>query len=153
MVDTWYPFLIRLPRVLVPMHVDALIVRQGGGTWARTGMKTPPPDAQGKPLDSLMPKVFANLPGPRPPGAYLHWALPSALTAGVHQSDSPDDPGTTKFPSIPDRWLVVRVFPSKKDPSMRTVRGWVLQSADKNAPGLDHPAALRCAEKLTPLPP
>ncbi|TMB84273.1 MAG: hypothetical protein E6J39_04365 [Chloroflexi bacterium] len=141
MVDTWYPFLIRLPRVLVPMHVDALIVRQGGGTWARTGMKTPPPDAQGKPLDSLMPKVFANLPGPRPPGAYLHWALPSALTAGVHQSDSPDDPGTTKFPSIPDRWLVVRVFPSKKDPSMRTVRGWVLQSADRNAPGLDHPAA------------
>ena len=32
MVDTWYPFLIRLPRVLVPMHVDALIVRQGGGS-------------------------------------------------------------------------------------------------------------------------
>ena len=36
------------------------------------------------------------------PGIHLHWALPDALTHGVHSSAG------TRFPRVPNRWLVTR---------------------------------------------
>jgi len=38
-----------------------------------------------------------------PTGVYLHWTLPAALTHGKATTD-----GTTEFPSLPNRWLVLR---------------------------------------------
>src|SRR5262245_20976798 len=91
-VKSWYPFMPRSPRVLVPVHTDALIVRQVGGSWAKTRV-----DGQSA------PPIFENIPSPRPKGAYLHWSLPDALTRGA-----PRETGETSeahFPAIPDRWL------------------------------------------------
>jgi hypothetical protein len=36
-------------------------------------------------------------------GVHLHWALPDALTRGVHTRE-----GTLDFPAVPNRWLVTR---------------------------------------------
>jgi len=41
---TWHPDLPRTPRVLVPIQVDALVVRTVGGVWADCGMRDPDPE-------------------------------------------------------------------------------------------------------------
>ena len=138
-INTWYDALPRTPRVLVPIHLEVLMVRQAGGQWARCGMDAPP--AQGDPVDTktLLPPPFTNLSGPRPRGAYLHWALPDALSHG-EQTQVKQNDGTllseTKFPVIPDRWLVLRLHPSAKA-GRRTVRGWVLKAHDPKPQPID----------------
>lgn len=130
-IASWYPFLIRTPRVLVPIQLDVLMVRTAGGQWADCEMKVPAQDPGGVlEAGKLMPPPFQNLPVTRPKGAYLHWALPDALTAGLAAED-----GTT-FPSIPDRWLVLRICPSKIA-YRRSIRGWVLMAGDANPVAVD----------------
>jgi hypothetical protein len=130
-VSTWSPSVRRSPRVLVPIHLDALVVRQAGGQWARCGMQTPVgPDDTPVDISQFLSPPFENLSGPRPKGAYLHWALPDALTRGAQ------DPTTgalaTSFPAVPDRWLVLRLHPSRAVANRRTIRGWILQAGDAN---------------------
>src|SRR3954447_25839539 len=83
-IATWNPNIARSPRVLVPIEVTALTVRAAGGQWADCKMATPAPGAPGDltPSIDLLPAPFKNLETPRPPGIYLHWALPDALTRG-----------------------------------------------------------------------
>lgn len=121
-IATWDPFLHRTPRVLVPVQLDALVVREQGGTWADCLMR-PAPD-EGSPANrrDLLPPPFTNLEAPRPPGVYLHWALPDALTHGQQSGDS------VSFPTVPDRWLVLRYSPSLRIFARRAVRGWVLRT-------------------------
>jgi hypothetical protein len=127
---------------MVPVQLDALVVRQAGGTWANCLMNTPPDPPPNSPPDtavprlSLLPPPFQELAAARPAGVYLHWALPDGLTnASV---PGPTDPGTTpdptvqaQFPPIPDRWLVIRMFPSATQAPRRAVQGWVLRSGEK----------------------
>jgi len=124
-IATWNPLLPRTPRVLVPIQVDALIVRQSGGTWANCAMCEPAVGAKDLKRLDLLPAPFSNLPAPRAPGVYLHWALPDALTHGAQSGDS------ATFPAIPDRWLVLRLYPSRFTLERRAVRGWVLRAGDK----------------------
>lgn len=132
---TWYLALPRTPRVMVPVHAEALVVRQGSNRpWARCGMQPPPADAEG-PVDvsELLHPPFTDLEDPRPPGVYLHWALPDALTHGSQKvTTKPGGEQVTEivFPAVPDRWLVLRLHPSQKVENRRTVRGWVLQAHD-----------------------
>ena len=44
LVNTWYPFLPRDPRVLVPVQLEVLMVRQTGGKWAQCAMTPPAQD-------------------------------------------------------------------------------------------------------------
>jgi hypothetical protein len=132
---TWHPSLPRTPRVLVPVNLEVMMVRQTGGAWARTGMSSPPAGAQ-QPVDikTLLPAPFQPLEAARPQGAYLHWALPDALTSGTSNVVTAADGSTssqTSFPAIPDRWLVLRLSPSKVA-NRRTIRGWILQAGDPN---------------------
>jgi hypothetical protein len=122
-VATWNPRLPRTPRILVPVEVDALVVRKGGGTWADCTYTVPPQNSPASSRRDHLPPPFQNLATPRPPGVYLHWALPTALTQGSNDGTS------TKFPAVPDRWLVVRLFNSQV-PTRRTIRGWVLRAWD-----------------------
>ncbi len=132
---TWHPSLPRTPRVLVPMNLEVMMVRQSGGAWAKTGMSAPPAGAP-EPVDikTLLPAPFKPLEAARPKGAYLHWALPDALTSGTSKVVTRPDGSTTSetnFPAIPDRWLVLRLSPSGVA-NRRTVRGWILQAGDPN---------------------
>ena len=137
---TWHPDLPRTPRVLVPIQVDALVVRIVGGVWADCGMRDPDPENEVL-IDAgtLLPPPFAELDAPRPRGVYLHWALPDALTRGV--GSAPADDATpaerdaandVSFPAIPDRWLVMRIGGASLNVlSRRAVTGWVIEGGGR----------------------
>jgi hypothetical protein len=112
---TWSIRLPRSSRVLVPVQLDALVVRKSEGTWADCAMREP---TDSNLTEDLRPPPFATRE-PRSRGIYLHWALPDALTRGRQ----PEQGDTTRFPAIPDRWLVTRIAVGTRG---RSVRGWVL---------------------------
>ena len=126
-IATWSHLVPRTPRVMVPVQLDALVVRKAGDIWADCTMSPPPAGEAIVPRLSLLPAPFKELGVSRPPGVYLHWALPDALT---HATTS--DPATpAQFPAIPDRWLVIRMFPSARVAPRRAIRGWVLRTGEK----------------------
>ncbi|NTW42634.1 MAG: hypothetical protein HGA44_22640, partial [Cellulomonadaceae bacterium] len=121
MLATWDPRLARTPRVMVPVQLDVLMVRGEGGTWAKTVMAVPKATSSPE-AHTLLAEPFAERE-PRKPGAYLHWALPDALTRGVGTAAG----GDVSFPPIPDRWLVVRLSTPDVG-ARRAVTAWVLES-------------------------
>ncbi|WP_052509402.1 hypothetical protein [Kitasatospora griseola] len=111
--------------LLVPMEVKALLVndavrQRNFQRWA------------------MCYQNLSTFSGPEPPafsgtdlswptdrghnGVHLHWTLPAALRHGSHDTTS----GTTTFPYVPNRWLVLRH--SGADPQRRTMTGWVVES-------------------------
>ena len=140
-IASWNPTIPRDPRVMVPIQVDALVVRQAGQQWADTSMdRTPPGDGIAVPAGSLLPKPFSLRAQDRPPGVYLHWVLPDALTRGAQSaSTGTADPvqAGTLFPAIPDRWLIARLSPSLSRADRRAVRAWILQSHDDDPAPID----------------
>jgi hypothetical protein len=137
MKATWNPHLPRLPRVMVPIHLDVLMVRADGGTWADCALRRFEGEGDAEPT-YVKPPPFANLAAPRTRGAYLHWALPDALTNGQAGTGNgvafgatvPDSksPQQVSFPVIPDRWVVLRLSPSSQASNRRAVRGWVIEA-------------------------
>ena len=130
-IGTWDPRLVRTPRVLVPIAVDALVVGENGLPVADCAMRAPTAqddtDDDGLvPAGTLLPPPFTDQAAPRAPGVYLHWALPDGLTAGEVGTDAAGA-GTVSLPAVPDRWLVARIGPST-DPRRRSMTGWVLEA-------------------------
>src|SRR5260370_4540500 len=139
-IGSWYAALPRDPRVMVPVQVDALVVRQSGTQWADTLMKRTPAEGDSVPAKDLLPKPFALRDSARARGVYLHWALPDALTRGSQNaadSTSQSADAGTLFPAIPERWLVLRISPSPTRADRRGVRGWVLQAHDDKPTPVD----------------
>ena len=82
----------------------------------------------------------------RSPGVYLHWSLPDGLTRGrsvsetaeeaeptessdiIAEQPDPEVPEDTEFPLIPDRWLLVRIYPGESPVDKRRVRAWVIRA-------------------------
>ncbi len=131
-VATWSSLIPRTPRVLVPIQLDALVIRPDGvqqTVWADCRMKDPPAGATTASRRDLLPAPFTDKSATRAPGVYLHWALPDALTRG--QASGSD----VTFPAIPDRWLVVRMYPSGLINERRAIEGWVLRAGDYPADG------------------
>ncbi|HKD78090.1 MAG TPA: hypothetical protein VKH81_00245 [Candidatus Angelobacter sp.] len=124
MIATWDPYQHRTPRVMVPVHLDVMMVRDDGEKWANCKMTDPDPNAGLQQRRDLLPPPFSELDKPRPRGAYLHWALPDALTHGT------SDGKTGNFPVVPDRWLVLRLYPGSNG-ARRAVAGWVIRAGDK----------------------
>ncbi|UWZ84400.1 hypothetical protein [Occallatibacter riparius] len=130
-INSWNPFLIRTPRVLVPVQLDALVIRpnEAAQGWADCRLKPSPQDPNPTRYD-ILPDPFTELGQQRASGVYLHWAVPDALTRGQAEGD------TATFPALPDRWLVLRMSPSGRTftgskTGMRSIRGWVLRAGDK----------------------
>ncbi|CCK31822.1 hypothetical protein BN159_7443 [Streptomyces davaonensis JCM 4913] len=145
-VRTWDPDLLREPRVLVPVDVQALVVPDGGEPAVRLpGPLTPGATASAQVLDG--PQPFD--PGtPRPAGVHLHWALPDTLLRGqLRDPRPPREPGTPApapagpdaaggglgLPPLPDRWAVLRLLAAEGAATGTatpvTVRGWVLDAS------------------------
>jgi hypothetical protein len=101
-------FLVREPRLLVPVDVQALVVRAGAND---TEPMLALPFRDGK---ADLPPVKLDDPGtPRPPGVHLLWSIPAALGRGT-VVDDPLAPGDAtrrrlQLPVLPDRWVVVRL--------------------------------------------
>jgi hypothetical protein len=138
--ESWDPFLVRTPRVLVPIVVDALVSTGKEERWADCRMQAPPEAGEEQaPTDarSLMPDPFTDLPEPRPAGVHLHWALPDGLTKGTVATDGAGEPDVS-LPAVPDRWLVLRLS-NGADRRRRAVAGWVLEAGgpEPNVVALD----------------
>ena len=119
-------FLVREPRLLVPVDVQALVVRAGTND---TEPMLVLPFRDGK---TELPPVKLDDPGmPRPAGVHLLWSLPAALGRGKLVDDplAPGDPTRRQLelPVLPDRWVVLRLaVPSGA--AQPLVTGWVVEA-------------------------
>ena len=124
-IATWDDLLLRDPRLLVPIDVQALYVPAGS---KETMLRLPlmlAGDGVQDPTDG-MPAPFA--PGtPRPGGVHLHWAMPDALLRGRLEEREAASANRLGLPALPDRWVVLRiVLPTGA--TVPAVRGWVLEA-------------------------
>ena len=119
-------FLIREPRLLVPIDVQALVVRTGANdTTPMLRLPFRTNDENFPPLD------ITDQGTARPAGVHLLWAVPAALGKGsiVDDPAAPNDPTRRRLdlPMLPDRWVVLRIAvpTGAHDP---VVTGWVIEA-------------------------
>ncbi|MCP3887530.1 MAG: hypothetical protein GY702_01495 [Desulfobulbaceae bacterium] len=113
--------------LLVPISLDVLMARDQTEIWADTVMRTPKTQTGRRVRQQLDADPFATLKESRTPGAYLHWALPDALTRGKVVDDE------LTLPPAPNRWLVIRLT-TEAGSTHRRVDAWLLPEA-----GAEHP--------------
>ena len=119
-ITTWDPKLNRNRRVLVPIDVQAYVVREDSAESIVP--------VTGGPGD---PEPFAEGITPQP-GIHLHWAMPDALLRGKESKKG----GELEMPELPDRWVVVRaLFPVGINRPM--LRGWVIDARKGSVTALD----------------
>lgn len=117
---SWNPELSRDPCLLVPVDLQALVVGTGDNVeHADVASRLLQVTRREDVPDDGGPPPFTDA-AKRPPGVYLHWALPDGLTAG---SAAPG--GELVMPPLPDRWLILRLERSERK---RRIRGWVVES-------------------------
>jgi hypothetical protein len=109
--------------LLVPIDVRALVATEDAGaqTWAELTPRYALLDDGITLGDQLAPAPFTPRPAGPEPGVHLHWAMPDALTHGRQ-----DEHGSTQYPPLPNRWLVVRLWTDRRG-ELRT-RAWVVVS-------------------------
>ncbi|MFF8784522.1 hypothetical protein [Streptomyces sp. NPDC015125] len=109
--------------LIVPVEVEALVVNDR----VRTTVPFQRWTGDFKLLkDNLSPEPapFSDIQSMNDPsanGVYLHWQLPQALTHGRHDQTA----GSTTFPLVPNRWLVVRYAGPGE---ARAAAAWVVES-------------------------
>jgi hypothetical protein len=120
-VANWDIELLREPRLLVPVDVNALVVGATGESMIRLGFR----DSDGE-----APSV--DDPGtPREPGVHLLWTVPAAFGRGKVVADpaAPNDRTrqTLQLKPLPDRWVVLRLA-VPIGATTPLVRGWVIEA-------------------------
>lgn len=132
-IARWDPFLLRDNRVLVPVDLQAMYVPVGDTSLfvrmpcALTTLDGLPPAA--------MPEPFSD-GQKREPGVYLHWAVPDALLRGTLQSVPGGSSNRLGMPTLPDRWVVLRII-APKDSDTPAVKGWVVEADTAKAVPLE----------------
>ncbi|MCC3770702.1 hypothetical protein [Streptomyces sp. UNOC14_S4] len=135
--------------LVVPVNVDALVVNQSvrerGGQGFRRWLpnfnllrhnRTPEPDPFTNEEEWNDTKgTGSDDKYKQHDGVYVRWELPDALRHGGTRAEG----GSTQFPLVPNRWLVVRQVTGK--PELTT--GWVVESdfldPDKGTSRFMHP--------------
>ena len=132
-VAAWDTGLLRQPRVLVPIDVQALYVEpESRERFVRLPFTLTRPDGEDP---EKMPEPFDE-GVERPAGVHLHWAPPDALLRG-EITDAPS--GTANrlaLPALPDRWVVLRII-APLGTNAPHVRGWVLEADTARAVPLE----------------
>lgn len=128
-IATWDQRLLRDPRLLVPVDVQALYVPDGSDEpMLRLPMLVAGGDGElATVAEDGMPEPFAE-GSPRPAGVHLHWAMPDALLRGrLEDASGGTSNNRLALPPLPDRWVVLRILLPKgaTDP---VVTGWVLEA-------------------------
>ncbi len=123
----------RVPRLLVPIDVQALRVAEVEKVEHADIATTAILDAALQPLDdsdpadATAPAPFSELP-PRSPGVHIHWAVPDALLrADVETEDVSDvqPDSDVVFPPLPNRWCLTRFW---WDGARYRTRSWVVEA-------------------------
>lgn len=123
-VATWNPTLIRHPRLLVPVDVQALYVPEGSDE-AFVRLPFALTTADGTDAEAMPPPFDAGTI--RPSGVHLHWALPDALLAGEMRSAVPGSANRLGMAALPDRWTVLRIVVPRHGDAV-AVRGWLIEA-------------------------
>ena len=127
-IETWDAGLRRDPRLLAPIDVQALAVAPHNRQQATPTETVLPIPQQGTDAAAALPVPPDPFGAPfdRPPGVYLHWAMPDGLTRG---STAAPTTGLVPagnplgLPPLPDRWVVVRLVTRQEQ-----LRAWVLEA-------------------------
>ena len=123
-IARWDRRLMRNPRVLVPIDVQALYVPQNGAeTFVHLPFATTTPDgADPEP----MPEPFKE-GDKRPAGVHLHWAMPDSLLNGTLYDRDPGAENRLALAPLPDRWAVLRLL-IPRGASRAVVVGWIVEA-------------------------
>ena len=143
-IANWDRLLMRQPRVLVPIDVQALYVPEGSGeTFVRLPFAMTTPDGKDP---EPMPEPFAD-GVKRPAGVHLHWAMPDSLLDGTLSERDRGAENRLSLPPLPDRWVVLRLA-VPREATRAAVRGWVIE-ADRTAvtPLADWPSPGRASRR------
>lgn len=136
----WDELLVRDPRLLVPVDVQAMVVRATEGVThadvsgkgllyylRKKGQQLDAADESSEDdEESAEPAAFTDLEN-RPAGVYLHWAMPDGLTQGSVDADQETGEVTgdcIEMNPLPNRWLVVRAEQGRP----RKLKSWVVES-------------------------
>ena len=139
----WDKLLLRQPRVLVPIDVQALYVPEGSGeTFVRLPFAMTTADGEGP---EPMPEPFED-GVKRPAGVHLHWAMPDSLLDGALTDRDRGAENRLSLPPLPDRWVVLRIA-VPLEASRAVVSGWMIEAdrtvvtplADWPSPGTSEP--------------
>ena len=123
-IDRWDRQLLRQPRVLVPIDVQALYVPQGSDErFVRLPFATTTPDGEDP---ARMPAPFEEGTA-RAAGVYLHWAMPDSLLNGTLIDREPGVDNRLSLPALPDRWVVLRTA-IPRHAGKAAVTGWVIEA-------------------------
>lgn len=124
-IGTWDTALIRHPRLLVPVDVQALYVAPGSTEqFVRLPFALTTPDGEDP---EPMPEPFAK-GAPRAPGVHLHWAVPDALLSGELKEVGSGSRNRLGLAALPDRWTVFRIAVPRRGGERATVKGWVIEA-------------------------
>ena len=122
------------PYLLVPVALEALVVNRAD--QKATGWCVAPKQYTGlSRFESIEPPPFVEANDRPLTGVTLHWALPDGLTRGRRAPSVPPKVPAMIFPSVPNRWLVVRtakiLTPQPGAPDLvqlAPVQAWVVES-------------------------
>ncbi|MFF0149452.1 hypothetical protein ATK36_0909 [Amycolatopsis sulphurea] len=122
--------------VIVPVRVEAMQVNLGSATndsflrWDMSfdSMLTERQSPEPRPGEGLHSITKENFP--KTGGVYLHWQLPEALCHGVQRSADAGKglPERVEFPTVPNRWLVVRYHRPVGDSATPSMSSWLVES-------------------------
>ncbi|GIK95838.1 MAG: hypothetical protein BroJett029_00470 [Alphaproteobacteria bacterium] len=124
-IGSWDTGLIRHPRLLVPIDVQALYVaRDSKEAFVRLPFTLTTPDGKDP---EAMPEPFSE-GKPRAPGIHLHWALPDSLLSGELREVETGSRNRLGLPALPDRWVVLRIVVPRRGLDRAAMRGWVIEA-------------------------
>ncbi len=109
--------------LLVPIHVDALLVGQKPRHFSWTDLS---PDYTKLERDFFLGVDLRDLSGSSSgpsQGLHLHFKFPAALTHGTSTAAGPE----LDFPRLPNRWLVVRYYQPPSKTNILT-KAWIIRS-------------------------
>ena len=124
-IGTWDTTLIRHPRLLVPVNVQALYVAPNSQElFVRLPFALTTPDGK---EPEPMPEPF-DKGAPRAPGVHLHWALPDSLLSGELKDVGSGSRNRLSLSTLPDRWVVLRIVVPRRGGDQAVLRGWVIEA-------------------------
>lgn len=117
---------------MVPVHLDALhcphdrVVVQASADFSRLPFSDGTRDLNSgvaQISEEIVARPFQDETALLLSGVHLHWALPDALTRGRHRIDGDQQRHRTRFPAVPNRWLVRR-----RAVGDLAARAWIVES-------------------------
>jgi len=117
---------------LIPIHINALHLNEGRtavepmANFSRLPYFDGERDVNrnfGHISELIVSSPFQNTNLYLPAGMHLHWELPQALSKGI-----PKDNSSLEFPTVPNRWLVIRKRKQTNTEKWLTENSWIIES-------------------------